>query len=110
MLWATTQLWSTALVTVVWGMCGWGLLVPQQHRLISLSPSAAPLLLGLNSAALYVGVSISGVIGGAAIILLDPHQLGVIGAALLAVSLVIARQAYRLMERRQASAAIAPAG
>jgi DHA1 family inner membrane transport protein len=109
MPWATTQLWSTALVTVVWGMCGWGLLVPQQHRLISLSPGAAPLLLGLNSAALYVGVSISGVIGGAAITLLDPHQLGVIGGALLAVALVFARQAYRLMDRKQASAAIAPA-
>lgn len=109
MPWATTQLWSTALVTVVWGMCGWGLLVPQQHRLINLSPGAAPLLLGLNSAALYVGVSISGVIGGAAITLLDPHQLGVIGAALLALALVFARQAYRLMARKPASSAIAPA-
>ncbi len=109
MPWATTQLWSTALVTVVWGMCGWGLLVPQQHRLINLSPGAAPLLLGLNSAALYVGVSISGVIGGAAITLLDPHQLGLIGAALLALALVFARQAYRLMERKPASGAMAPA-
>jgi DHA1 family inner membrane transport protein len=100
MPWATTQLWSTVLVTVVWGLCGWGLLVPQQHRLMSLSPGAAPLLLGLNSAALYVGVSIAGVIGGAAISVIDPHRLGLIGAALLAVALGFARLAYRLMARQ----------
>lgn len=109
MPWATSQLWSTALVMVVWGMCGWGLLVPQQHRLINLSPGAAPLLLGLNSAALYVGVSLSGVIGGAAITLLDPHRLGLVGAALLALALVFARQTYRLMARKPASGAMAPA-
>ena len=109
MPWATTQLWSTVLVTAVWGLCGWGLLVPQQHRLMSLAPAAAPLLLGLNSAALYVGVSVAGVIGGAAISVIDPHQLGLIGAALLGLALGFARLAYRLMEQKRAGAAIAPA-
>jgi DHA1 family inner membrane transport protein len=99
MPWASTQLWSTALVTAVWGLCGWGLLVPQQHRLMSLAPAAAPLLLGLNSAALYVGVSLSGIVGGAAITLLDPYRLGLVGAALLAMALVLARQTYRLMDK-----------
>jgi DHA1 family inner membrane transport protein len=106
MPWASTQLWSTALVTAVWGLCGWGLLVPQQHRLMSLAPAAAPLLLGLNSAALYVGVSLSGIIGGAAITLLDPYRLGLVGAALLAVALVCARQTYRLMDKRPSGASL----
>jgi DHA1 family inner membrane transport protein len=77
-------------------MCGWGLLVPQQHRLISLSPGSAPLLLGLNSAALYVGVSASGVVGAAGISFLDRYQLGLIGAALLMVALGLAWQVERL--------------
>jgi DHA1 family inner membrane transport protein len=96
MPWATAQLWSAAIIMVVWGMCGWGLLVPQQHRLISLSPGSAPLLLGLNSAALYVGVSASGVVGAAGISFLDRYQLGLIGAALLMVALGLAWQVERL--------------
>jgi len=99
MPWATAQLWSAALVIVIWGACGWGLLVPQQHRLIGLAPASAPLLLGLNSAALYVGVSTAGVIGAAGISLLDRHQLGLIGAGLLLVALVFAGQANRLIQK-----------
>jgi predicted MFS family arabinose efflux permease len=37
---ATAHYWSAAVAIIVWGVCGWGLLVPQQHRLISLSPGA----------------------------------------------------------------------
>ena len=102
MPWATAHLWSAALVVMVWGMCGWGLLVPQQHRLISLSPGAAPLLLGLNSASLYVGVAASGVIGAAGITLLDRHQLGLIGAALLVMALLLARLAGGMIEQERA--------
>lgn len=99
--WTTAHLWSSALAIVVWGLCAWGLLVPQQHRLISLSPGSAPLLLGLNSAALYVGVSASGVIGAAGITLLDRHRLGFIGAAFIVLALVIAQQADRLIRREK---------
>lgn len=103
MPWATAHLWSAAVVVVVWSMCGWGLLVPQQHRLISLSPGAAPLLLGLNSASLYVGVAASGVIGAAGITLLDRHQLGLIGAALLVAALLLARLVGGLIEQKHAA-------
>jgi predicted MFS family arabinose efflux permease len=102
--WAAAQLWSAALSIVVWGVCGWGLLVPQQHRLISLAPASAPLLLGLNSAALYVGVSAAGVVGAASIALLDRHQIGLVGAALLAAAFIIARLADRLIRKEQAAA------
>ncbi|WP_228895916.1 MFS transporter [Pseudoduganella aquatica] len=100
--WAAAHLWSAALSIVVWGVCGWGLLVPQQHRLISLAPASAPLLLGLNSAALYVGVSAAGVIGAASITFLDRHQIGLVGAALLAAAFIIARLADRLIRKEQA--------
>lgn len=109
MPWASAHYWSAAVAIVIWGVCGWGMLVPQQHRLISLSPSSAPLLLGLNSAALYIGVSLAGVVGAASITLLDRHQIGFVGAALLAVAFIIARQADRLIRRDRAGALAASA-
>jgi predicted MFS family arabinose efflux permease len=67
-----------------------------------MSPGSAPLLLGLNSAALYVGVSAAGVVGAASITLLDRHQIAFVGAALLALAFIIARQADRLIRREKA--------
>ncbi len=101
---ALLPLTSASLVTavpalIVWGVCGWGVLVPQQHRLISIAPAAAPLLLGLNSAAIYVGVSMSGVIGGAAITWFDRHALGLVGAVFLTVALFVAEWARKRITR-----------
>ncbi|MFL6709659.1 MAG: MFS transporter [Massilia sp.] len=110
--WSSAQLWSAIVAIVVWGVCGWGLLVPQQHRLISLAPAAAPLLLGLNSAFLYVGVSTAGVLGATGIALFDPHQLGLMAGALVALAFVIAWLAARriaTVARRSAAATHAPA-
>ena len=100
--WSSAQYWSAAVAIVVWGVCGWGMLVPQQHRLISLAPASAPLLLGLNSAALYIGVSAAGVIGAASITLLDRHQIGLVGAALLVLAFFIAQLAGWLIRRETA--------
>lgn len=48
------------------------------------------LLLGLNAGAIYIGVSLSGVIGGAVIIWLDRHALGIIDTPFIVVSLLAA--------------------
>jgi len=79
--------------------------VPQQHRLISIAPAAAPLLLGLNSAALYIGVSMSGLIGGAAITLFNAHALGLVSAVFITIGLLAAESAHRLIARPVPSAA-----
>ncbi|WP_042885733.1 MFS transporter [Cupriavidus necator] len=100
MPWTSASLTGAIPAIVVWGLCGWGLLVPQQHRLISLSPAASPLLLGLNSAAVYIGVSMSGVIGAAALTWLDRHALGLVGAALIAASLLAAERAQQRISPR----------
>jgi len=105
--WSSATLPTAAVALLVWGLFGWGMLVPQQHRLISITPSAAPLLLGLNSAAIYIGVSMSGLIGGAAISMLDAHKLGLVGAVLIALGLVAAESAYRLISRPAALPAAA---
>jgi MFS transporter, DHA1 family, inner membrane transport protein len=97
--WTSASLATAVPALVVWGLCGWGLLVPQQHRLISITPAAAPLLLGLNSAAVYVGVSMSGLIGGAVITRVDSHALGLVGAVFIAVALLVAEWAQQRIAR-----------
>jgi predicted MFS family arabinose efflux permease len=106
--WSSAHLWSAVLAIVVWGVCGWGLLVPQQHRLISLAPAAAPLLMGLNSAFLYVGVSTAGVLGAAGISVLERHAVGLLAAVLVALALGIAVLADRQIRKAAAHAASAP--
>jgi DHA1 family inner membrane transport protein len=105
MPWTSAYLPTAIAALVVWGLCGWGLLVPQQHRLIGIAPAMAPLLMGLNSAAVYIGASASGVIGAVGITFLDRHQLGLLGAAFIALALVLAELAYRRIRHRAASAA-----
>jgi DHA1 family inner membrane transport protein len=98
--WTTASLPSAIVAIIIWGLCGWGLLAPQQHRLINIAPGMAPLLMGLNSAAVYIGVSASGVIGAAGLTFLNQYSLGVIGACFLATSLVLAESAHRSITRR----------
>ena len=96
----------TAVIAIaVWGICGWGMLVPQQHRLIQISPQAAPLTIALNAAAINLAISASSPIGTAGIRLVGPHQLGLISAVFILVGLAAAQAAYALIIRAGAIAA-----
>lgn len=66
------------------------IVVPQQHRLVALGPAAAPVLLGLNSSALYVGVALGGGLGGLAQewLGLAPAELGLIATGVTALTLL----------------------
>ena len=86
--WSGAYLWSTLLAMVFWGGCAWGQLVPQQHRLVSIAPASAPVVLGLNTSCTYLGVSAAGLIGAAGIRIVGAHNLGLISA--VAVALAIA--------------------
>jgi DHA1 family inner membrane transport protein len=35
--WTSAHAVSASIALIVWGLCGWGLIVPQQHRLVQLS-------------------------------------------------------------------------
>ena len=48
---------------VVWGALAWGCLVPLQHQLVKAAPTSASIVLGLNTSAIYLGVSFSTFIG-----------------------------------------------
>ncbi|SAK89175.1 major facilitator transporter [Caballeronia hypogeia] len=88
MPWTTVHLWSAAIAMFVWGACAWGVLVPQQYRLVSLNPSMAAVLVGLNTSATYVGVSVAGAVGAAAIPVIGSHSLGYLGSAVVVLALV----------------------
>jgi predicted MFS family arabinose efflux permease len=90
MPWTSRELWTAVPAIVVWGAAGWGLLVPQQHRLVGLAPSIAPVLLGLNTAGSFFGISAAGVVGAAGIQILGAHNLGIIGAGLAIIALMVA--------------------
>jgi multidrug resistance protein len=98
--WSSAHLATTILALIVWGICGWGLLVPQQHRLLGIFPATGPLLMGLNSAATYLGVSASGILGGFGITFLDKYHLGLFGACFIVVAFVLAQLSHRLIVRR----------
>jgi DHA1 family inner membrane transport protein len=100
--WSSAHLVTAIAALIVWGLCGWGLLVPQQHRLLGIAPTMAPLLMGLNSAATYIGVSISGVLGAFGITFLDKYHLGLFGAFFIAISFGLAELAHRRIVRRAA--------
>src|SRR5262249_26385798 len=87
--WATRAVPGAPVALVVGGLAGWGLLVAQQHRLVALVPSAAPLLIALNSSATYVAVSASGVIGAAVITWAGARWLGPIGATFVVAAAVV---------------------
>jgi predicted MFS family arabinose efflux permease len=104
--WSGAHLWTTVIALAVWGSVGWGLLVPQQHRLVSLAPQSAPVVLGLNTSFTYLGVTAAGLIGAVGIRTVDGHHLGLIGAILAVVSIGVAELAsWRINASKRVGAA-----
>ena len=99
--WSSAYL-ATALVSMmVWGVCGWGVIVPQQHRLVSMAPGAASLLLALNNTATYGGLACSSMLGGVLLLFLDAHKLSWVGAGMIAIALALAEITYLAMVRQR---------
>jgi predicted MFS family arabinose efflux permease len=96
--WTSAHAFSTAVALTIWGICGWGLIVPQQHRLVQLTPGVAPLLLALNNTATYIGLACSGVLGGAVLESIGAQYLSLVAAALIAIAFLFAEAAHRCMK------------
>ncbi|CAB3760409.1 MFS transporter [Paraburkholderia solisilvae] len=103
--WLSTHPVTSAISLVIWGICGWGLIVPQQHRLVEIAPSAAPLVLALNNTATYGGLACSAVLGGLALLWIDPHYLSIAGAGLIVVALAFSQAASRYAHKPNRRAA-----
>jgi len=103
--WSSANIVTAALALIVWGIAGWGMFVPQQHRMLSIAPALGPLLLGLNQASLQLGVSLSGVLGGIGVTYLDKYHLGWFGAVFLVAAAFSAELAHRRISAHSKSAA-----
>jgi predicted MFS family arabinose efflux permease len=73
------QPYAMLAALVVWGVAGFGVMAPQQSRLVSLSPAQAPLLLSLNGSMLYIGTALGAAISGALLDSINITRLGWVG-------------------------------
>jgi predicted MFS family arabinose efflux permease len=99
--WSAAYMVTAAIALIIWGLIGWGILVPQQHRLVKIAPQVAPLLLALNNTATYGGLACSGVLGGLVLLFMDAQYLSIVGAGLIAIALVLAEAAHLCIERER---------
>ncbi|MFI9786905.1 MFS transporter [Kitasatospora sp. NPDC051984] len=76
-------------------LAGWAVSVALPHRLASIDPNSAPLLISLNSSALYLGTAAGGVAGSAAIGLLSGRWFPLAAAALALVACAVAAATTR---------------
>ncbi|GAA0598171.1 MFS transporter [Streptomyces crystallinus] len=106
--WSSQHLVSAFVAVVLWGACGWAMLVPIQHRLVGVNPAASQLSVSLSSSANYIGVSLAPVIGG---FLLDhvvsANHLGLPAAAVVATGLLIGELSHRVIVRGTGAVAAA---
>ncbi|MEU4740862.1 MFS transporter [Actinosynnema sp. NPDC023658] len=80
---------SAAVALFVWGALTWSANPPIQSWLIELAPANSGLLLSLNASAIYLGVGLSGVLGGLVISWVGLLPLAPISALLALMALVM---------------------
>jgi predicted MFS family arabinose efflux permease len=89
------NLWTAVPAVLLWGACGWGSSVPQQHRIVGIAPQIAPIVLGLNNSAVFLGTTAAGIVGAAGIQVLGTEKLGFISAVLVTAALIVSEFAAR---------------
>ena len=81
---------------VLWSVFGWSFMAAQQARLIGMAPAAAPVMLALNAAGIYVGAALGSAFGGLVLAGVGLGPLGLVAAALMGVALGHLRLSVRL--------------
>jgi MFS transporter, DHA1 family, inner membrane transport protein len=99
MPWSGATIPGAVIALAVWGLCGWGFVVAQQHRLVGIAPALAPIVLALNASAIYLAVSASGAAGALAIRAIDAHQVPLLSAVLILAALGLAELTQRRIVR-----------
>lgn len=85
----TTTPVSAAVALFAWGALTWSANPPIQSWLIELAPANSGLLLSLNASAIYLGIGLSGVVGGLVISWAGLLPLAPIASLLAVVALVM---------------------
>ncbi|QUG99609.1 MFS transporter [Saccharopolyspora erythraea] len=86
---AGSETWAVAGLLVLWGLGGWGIMPAIQHRLISLTPASAAVVIAFNSSALYLGMGLGGITGGAVAAAWGWAALGPASAVVSVLALVM---------------------
>jgi len=86
--WSAMNVVTVALSIVLWGIAGWMLTPPQQHRLIGFAPQIPGAILGLNGSAIYLGMGIGSSLGGVVLQHAPIQWLSWIGGALEVLALL----------------------
>ncbi|MFJ9418747.1 MFS transporter [Streptomyces sp. NPDC101227] len=88
--WASATMTGALIYAALAPLAAWAVAVALPHRLASLDPPNAPLLISLNSSALYLGMAAAGGVGSLALTVLGSHWFPLASAALTLVALVLA--------------------
>lgn len=86
---ATTTLVGSILILFIWSCSGAMLFIPQQHRLLSLAPEHANVILALNNSTLYLGIAGGAALGGAVLQGGSVTLLGWVGSACGCLALLL---------------------
>lgn len=74
---------------VCWGICGFGMMAPQQSRLVAVDLQRSPVLLSLNSSMMYFGMALGAAVGGALLPWAGFERLPWVGVPLAAAGLLL---------------------
>ena len=83
------------LLMVPWAAAGWAFLPAQASRLVRVAPEVGHLTLALNASALYFGIGFGTLIGGQVLGATGVAGLGLVGAIMPAIALLIVMRERR---------------
>jgi MFS transporter, DHA1 family, inner membrane transport protein len=72
-----------------WGVAGFGMMAPQQARLVAIDMARSPVLLSLNSSMMYFGMALGAALGGIAVSSTGFARLPWVGAPLALAALAL---------------------
>jgi MFS transporter, DHA1 family, putative efflux transporter len=83
------SLWGMACVIGLWGIAGWLLIPPQQHRLITLAPKSVNVILSLDGSARYLGIGTGAALGALVVQYLSLSALGWVAGVFELLALIL---------------------
>jgi MFS transporter, DHA1 family, inner membrane transport protein len=93
---ATRTIIGGGLMLFLWGVAISILFIPQQHRLLSMAPEHANVILALNNSMFYLGIAGGAALGGLALRVVRVEQLSWIGAGCVLLALAVFAVSMRL--------------
>ncbi|GCF11292.1 MFS transporter [Dictyobacter arantiisoli] len=79
---------GAVIALLIWGVAGSIIFIPQQHRLLSIAPEHANVVLALNNSTMYLGIAGGAALGGVIIQCAPINALGWLGAGCVILALL----------------------